>query len=100
VLEFLPFNEELNRLQLVIRNGAAAQFRVTWGSQTKAFTAAQLERGINLAAEFQDNPFSAPFAKVDNVVRTQQNFEPPQTNGQTPGQLDALLSIGKKNATA
>lgn len=77
VLEFLPFNEELNRLQLVVRNGSAAQLKVTWDDQTKIFTAAQLEHGINLAAEFRENPFSAPFAKVDNAVRTQQNFETP-----------------------
>jgi len=77
VLEFLPFNEELNRLQLVVHNSSATQFTVTWGNQAKVFTAAQLERGINLAAEFPDNPFSAPFARVDNVVRTQQNFETP-----------------------
>lgn len=77
VLEFLPFNEELNRLQLVVHNSSATRFTVTWGNQAKVFTAAQLERGINLAAEFQDNPFSAPFARVDNVVRTQQTFETP-----------------------
>lgn len=77
VLEFLPFHEELNRLQLIVHNGSTAQLKVTWGSQTKVFRAAQLERGINLAAEFPDNPFSAPFARVDNVVRTQQNYETP-----------------------
>lgn len=77
VLEFLPFNEELNRLQLVVRNSSATQLTVTWGNHAKLFTAAQLERGINLAAEFQDNPFSESFARVDNVVRTQQTFETP-----------------------
>ncbi|MGC3958508.1 MAG: SGNH/GDSL hydrolase family protein [Verrucomicrobiota bacterium] len=76
-LEFLPFNEELNRLQLIVRNGSSAQLKVTWGSQTKVFTAAQLERGVNLAAEFPDNPFSGPFVRVDNIVRTQQNYETP-----------------------
>lgn len=77
VLEFLPFNEELNRLQLIVRNGGTAQLKVTWGEQARIFSAAQLERGINLAAEFPENPFSAPFARVDNVVRTQQNYETP-----------------------
>lgn len=77
VLDFLPFNEELNRFCLVVRNGGAKQVRVTWGETTKVFSAAQLERGVNLAAEFLDNPFAEAFAKVDGVVRAQQNFETP-----------------------
>ena len=52
-LTLIPFNEELNRLTLKATNVKAGRsYKVTWGSESKTFTAAQLERGINLAAEF------------------------------------------------
>jgi hypothetical protein len=52
--------------------------KVTWGKNTKEFAAADLEKGINLAAEFPvDNPFSEPFKKVEDVIRKQQNAETP-----------------------
>ena len=31
--------------------------------------------GVNLAADFEVNPFSDAFAKVDNAVFTKQNYE-------------------------
>ena len=77
VLEFLPFNEELNRLLLVVKNSAAPNMTVTWGAASKTFTAAQLGKGINLAAEFPDNPFSQPFAEEEKAIRQQQEFETP-----------------------
>ena len=76
--EVLPFNEQLNRFRLVIKNAGADKLKVTWGQQTKEFAAADLEKGINLAAEFVDgNPFSEPFAKVEQKVKEKQNFETP-----------------------
>ncbi|HKW30858.1 MAG TPA: hypothetical protein VJT54_16110, partial [Verrucomicrobiae bacterium] len=77
VLEFLPFNEDLNRFRLVVKNGGDNRFKVTWGKATKVFSAAQLVQGINLAAEFMDNPFAEAFASVDKIVRQQQAFETP-----------------------
>ena len=80
VLEFLPFNKDLNRFQLVVTNGGAARFKVTWGRESKIFSATQLEPGINLAAEFMDNPFAESFASVDKAVREQQAWEGPAVN--------------------
>lgn len=77
VLEFLPFNENLNRFRLVVTNCGAKRFKVTWGKESKLFSAVELKQGVNLAAEFMDNPFAAPFASVDKVVREQQVFETP-----------------------
>jgi lysophospholipase L1-like esterase len=76
VLEFFPFNEDLNRFRLVVK-GAPEEVQVTWGKESKVFTAAQLGKGINLAAEFLDNPFADAFAKVDQAVRAQQRYETP-----------------------
>lgn len=80
ILEFLPFNQELNRLILVVKGAAADRsYNLTWGQSTQTYTGAQLAKGINLAAEFLDNPFSRAFAKVDAAVRKQQAFETPLT---------------------
>ena len=72
--DFLPFNQDLNRLMLTA-TGPAASYKVTWGKTSKTYTADQLKSGINLAAEFVDNPFSAPFAAVNNAVQAKQNVE-------------------------
>ena len=76
VLEFLPLNDELNRFRLVVKGAdAAARYRVTWGEVGKEFSGADLARGINLAAEFLDNPFCGPFQKAEQAIRQQQDYE-------------------------
>ena len=75
-LPYLPFNEELNRFKLVV-NGVTGKAKVTWGEQSKEFDGAALAAGINLAAEFPENPFGPAFAKLEEAVRAQQNFETP-----------------------
>jgi lysophospholipase L1-like esterase len=77
IIEFLPFNEELNRLTLVVENAPADRCKVTWGSTSKKFSREQLAKGVNLAAEFLENPFSEPFRKVEAAIREQQNYETP-----------------------
>jgi hypothetical protein len=75
VIQFMPFNEDLNRFLLIARNLGAGRAKVTWGKASRELTAAQLERGINLAAEFLDNPFSQPFAQVEEQIRRNQGGE-------------------------
>ena len=72
VIQFLPFNEDLNRFMLIVRNLGAGKAKVTWGATSKEFSAAQLEKGINLAAEFLDNPFSEPFARAEQAIKGHQ----------------------------
>jgi lysophospholipase L1-like esterase len=77
IIEFLPFNQDLNRYTLVVK-GVTGKAKVTWGKNSKEFAAADLEKGINLAAEFVlDNPFSEPFKAVEGLVKKQQNAETP-----------------------
>jgi lysophospholipase L1-like esterase len=76
VLEFLPFNQDLNRFTLIVK-GAKGRTKITWGDKSKEFDAEQLAKGINLAAEFLDNPFLGAFAKVHQAVQAQQNLETP-----------------------
>jgi lysophospholipase L1-like esterase len=74
-MAFVPFNAELNRLMLVVKGGTATNYAVTWGSDTHLYTAAQLAAGVNLADDFEVNPFSAAFARVDAAVYAKQNYE-------------------------
>lgn len=74
VIEFLPFNQDLNRYSLIVKN-ATGDMKITWGTTSKTFTAEQLAQGINLAAEFLNNPFSEPFKAVQGVINQQQVFE-------------------------
>lgn len=75
MIEFIPFNNELNRFTLVVEAAPTEKCKVTWGSTSKEFSREQLEKGINLAAEFIDNPFSVPFKNVEGAIREQQNYE-------------------------
>jgi len=74
-MSLIPFNQELNRLMLIVKGGNAQRYRVTWGTESKTFSAADLEHGINLAAEFPENPFNDAFAKVDAAIAAKQEFE-------------------------
>ncbi len=74
-MSLVPFNQELNRLTLVVKGASAANYEVTWGDESHRYTAAQLAAGINLAEDFVKNPFSGPFAKVDDAVAAKQAYE-------------------------
>jgi lysophospholipase L1-like esterase len=76
VIEFLPFNEELNRFRLVVANVQKdKKYKVTWGPGTREYSGDELARGINLAADFPDNPFSESFRRCEEVIAKQQSFE-------------------------
>lgn len=77
IIEFFPFNEDLNRYQLVVKSPGADKLKVTWGMQSKVFSAADLTKGINLAAEFIENPFSVPFREVQQRIAQKQAMETP-----------------------
>jgi lysophospholipase L1-like esterase len=90
---FIPFNQDLNRFMLTVKNGKADKYRVAWGEQSKVFTAEQLTRGVNLAEEFTLNPFSVQFAMIDAAVSAKQDFETRQikTLFRPGGKLDAPI---------
>ncbi|HEV2454706.1 MAG TPA: SGNH/GDSL hydrolase family protein, partial [Verrucomicrobiae bacterium] len=74
-MTLVPFNEHLNRFLLIVKNAASPVYQVSWGDVSKTFTSSQLAAGVNLAAEFPENPFSAAFAKVDAAIANKQAFE-------------------------
>ena len=73
--QWVPFNRELNRLMLVVKHPEARTYNVTWGDQTKTYSAKELMEGINLAADFLHNPFDEAFKKVDQAVAAKQAYE-------------------------
>lgn len=76
ILPFIPFNADLNRLTLVVKNLDGASGKVTWGAASKSFSREELQKGINLAAEFPDNnPFVDSFRKVESMIGAKQSFE-------------------------
>ena len=75
ILPFTKFNEELNRFTLVVSGLTASSAEVQWGKTKKTFTRQQLEAGVNLAAEFLDNPFVPAFDKLMGAVAGKQNYE-------------------------
>ncbi|RME90899.1 MAG: hypothetical protein D6766_12635 [Verrucomicrobia bacterium] len=74
-MALVPFNEELNRLMLVVRHPKAARYTVTWGDHSRDYSAVELEKGVNLAADFAVNPFSEAFQRVDEAVAAKQAYE-------------------------
>jgi hypothetical protein len=76
ILPFLPFNQDLNRFLLVVKNLPGEGAKVAWGGAGKHFTRKELEAGINLADAFADaNPFLPAFKNVENAVSTKQSTE-------------------------
>jgi lysophospholipase L1-like esterase len=74
-MNLVPFNGELNRLMLLVKNGTAENYTVTWGDAKRTYSTGQLAAGVNLAADFEINPFSAAFNKVDEAVAAKQKYE-------------------------
>jgi lysophospholipase L1-like esterase len=77
-MALVPFNADLNLLQLVVKGATAANYKVTWGETARTYSAAQLARGVNLADDFAANPFVEAFKKVDEAVGAKQAFETTQ----------------------
>ena len=77
ILPFCTFNQDLNRLTLKVKGLTSAKGKVTWGTESKEFSAEQLAAGINLAAEFAKTPFDAAFAQLTTAVAAKQAYETP-----------------------
>jgi hypothetical protein len=72
ILPFVPFQQDLNRFRLIVRKLPTAKAEIQWGNSSKKFSREQLEQGINLAAEFLDNPFLKSFSDVMAAVEQKQ----------------------------
>jgi hypothetical protein len=93
-MALVPFNQDLNRLMLVVKHGMAKNYKVTWGETSRDYAAADLAKGVNLADDFPVNPFSGAFKAVDDAVAAKQAFETDQIKKQFHG------DAGKANMEA
>ena len=75
ILPYISFNDDLNRYILIVKNLEKPEAKVEWGDVSKEFTREQLEKGINLAKEFPDNPFSKPFQNVQLAIVKKESYE-------------------------
>lgn len=74
-MALIGFNDDLNRLILVVENAPADRMRVTWGETDRVYSAEELAAGVNLADDFEVNPFSAAFGRVDEAIGRKQAYE-------------------------
>jgi hypothetical protein len=73
IINFFPFNDELNRYLLVVKGLTGARAKVTWGTENREFQVADLAKGVNLAAAFAGHtPFDSQFARVEDALWQQQ----------------------------
>lgn len=77
-LALSDFQARFNRLTLKVTGATSASVKVTWGDQAKVFAAADLARGINLAAEFPQGPTKPAFDKIWKAVGEKQAYETKQ----------------------
>jgi lysophospholipase L1-like esterase len=84
--QWVPFNQDLNRLTLVVKGAQAARYKVTWGATSRSYSADELRRGVNLAADFAQNPFVDAFQRVDAAVAAKQEFETRQIKQEFHGE--------------
>lgn len=99
-MALVHFDESLNRLVLRVR-GAPAKSRVTWGASTRSYASADLEKGINLAADFATNPFTEAFNRVDDAVGKKQAYETRQIKDLFHGpegraDMEATVALSEK----
>ncbi|GAA5483523.1 SGNH/GDSL hydrolase family protein [Haloferula sargassicola] len=74
-LALVPFDAELNRFTLTIERPTADRYAVTWGKETHEYSAEDLAKGVNLAADFIEHPLLEPFRKVWKAAEQKQNYE-------------------------
>jgi len=79
ILPFLPFNKDLNRFTLIVKNCPSEKAEVKWGPDKKVFDSKRLEEGINLADEFLNNPFSEKFNQLLSLIDKKQSYETSMT---------------------
>jgi hypothetical protein len=84
-MSLVPFNQDLNRLTLIVKGVKSKSCQVTWGALSRTYSAEKLEKGVNLAEDFETNPFSEAFAAVDQAVAKKQEFETKQIKAEFHG---------------
>lgn len=100
-LALIPFDDELNRFVFRMVSPKAASYTVTWGDQSRTYTAGQLTEGINLAKDFDNNPLVPAFKAIWDAVNKKQAYETRQIKTLVHGpegtvDLEATFALTEK----
>lgn len=100
-LALVPFDDELNRFVFRMTTPKAANYTVTWGNQSRTYSAGQLKDGINLAKDFDNNPLLPAFQKIQAAVFQKQTYETRQIKTLVHGpegaaDLEATFALTEK----
>ena len=100
-LALVPFDAELNRFTLRMTSPSAKRYSVTWGAETREYDTAELEAGVNLAADFIEHPLLAPFRTVWDAAARKQAYETRQMKDLMHGpegqaDMDATVALTEK----
>jgi hypothetical protein len=74
-LALVPFDDDLNRFLFRMTSPKAANYTITWGEQSRTYSAEQLSKGINLAKDFDNNPLVPAFKAICASVNDKQAYE-------------------------
>lgn len=99
-LPYLDFQEKHNRFVLKVTGLDADKAKVGWTDAegkpvSKTFARAELEKGVNLADAFRDNPFVAPFYAYFDKALDKEYFEVDYTCTVVPFWKWTLEATGK-----
>jgi purine nucleosidase len=76
-LKALPFEQDLNRYMLIVKNLPTTKTKIYWGDDNMDFSSADLAKGVNLEESIPGfgNPFGNASSGIDNGVGSQRNVE-------------------------
>jgi len=89
ILKCIPFDDELNRYLLIVKNLPTARAKITWGNEDHDFSAEQLAVGINLSREYARTPFSDFFDIVTHCLFDQQQLAQTSAQSSTDHEKDS-----------
>ncbi|MES2439750.1 MAG: SGNH/GDSL hydrolase family protein [Verrucomicrobiota bacterium] len=100
-LALVPFDDELNRFMFRINSPKSAAYTISWGGQTRTYTARELSDGVNLAKDFDNNPLVPAFKKIWDAVSKKQEYETRQIKNLVHGpegaaDLEATFALTEK----
>lgn len=100
-MALVPFDDTLNRLTFRVTSPKSTRYTVTWGDQSRDYSAQQLADGINLAKDFDNNPLVTAFKKIWDAVSRKQEYETRQIKNLVHGpegkaDMEATFNLTEK----
>jgi hypothetical protein len=90
-MTFVPFNQELNRLMLIVKNCTANPYQVSWGDESKAF--ANVDAAVAARQAYEITEIKKLFRGTDSRMSMEQIVaQTDKVVGETEKQHDALVA--------